>query len=822
MRLPTLDCNIWIDEHNHVMYIFFEKKMTANQVLHKDTALAEDTKISSLTAEVRRRMMNTSELLPDSDRVKVINNFTQKMANSGYRLEQIRRIVIAGLLGYEKRVEASKLDATESGFRPLHENAKYSGASRARKKLVGKSSWFKDKKKNNKEPTTEEQGAKKTPSVGGDNNSNMNKATFRKQGAKKTPSDGMKSGSPNKRKRTEDRGEKRKIEPERKEWKKPGRTVKRIETTTVLFVDQTKGGILAKKIREQEDRLATLTGFRVKIVENGGSQLSQVFPTNPWAGQTCGRDECWTCKQGDKTPINCFSRNILYESHCSICADERGQERRKDRNEDLKGRKLKGSGIYVGESSRSLFERSQEHLADGVGKQKDSHMYKHWAESHPEENSLPHFKFKLISTYQDCLTRQISEAVRIARREEVLNSKSEFNRCRITRLTIEKTEWEQNEEARIAEEKREKQKQKRTKTTENSTLEEQFSTLEEHEDKISILGEEKLDQKLPEVEQVRRDYKEKERRWEKEETEPNRKPMKRRKKRGRMETELDWSENLKGGRNMKITDWLEQIRTKGTEEKEEKEETEKGEEENPSTLEEEKGQDEEENLEREKRLETVKWKKMEWRKIQESDKLETEMVELWDWIEPAFQKELKSRDREKRLAQIMKKKKEWKERQETRTKEKLEQNMREIWSWIEPSFRKELKRKELQRRIVRPTLQDGGKRKRYRKKGKWEGGMRRNTPREVETRIWRKPRSRMNEEKMKKDKEELWEWLEPAFRKKVERNKQKRKAEKRKENWEQNFWKMDWMDTGGDAEKDSTQEEELWDWLEKATWKRAE
>jgi hypothetical protein len=173
-------------------------------------------------------------------------------------------------------------------------------------------------------------------------------------------------------------------------------------------VDQTKGGILAKKIKEQEDRLETLTGFRVKIVEQGGKQLSQVFPTNPWAGQICGREECWTWKQGDEIPIICFSRNILYESHCSICTEERGVEKKTDKMADLMGKKLKGRGIYVGESSRSLFERSQEHLTDGTNKHTDSQMYKHWLDSHPEEISLPEFKFKLISTYQDCLTRQIS------------------------------------------------------------------------------------------------------------------------------------------------------------------------------------------------------------------------------------------------------------------------------------------------------------------------------------------------------------------------------------------------------------------------------
>ena len=63
---------------------------------------------------------------------------------------------------------------------------------------------------------------------------------------------------------------------------------------------------------------------------------------------------------------------------------------------------------------------------------------KHWVLDHPELSVPPKFKFKLISSLIDLLTRQISEAVRIKRRGvEILNSKSEFNRCRVPRLRID-------------------------------------------------------------------------------------------------------------------------------------------------------------------------------------------------------------------------------------------------------------------------------------------------------------------------------------------------------------------------------------------------
>ena len=61
---------------------------------------------------------------------------------------------------------------------------------------------------------------------------------------------------------------------------------------------------------------------------------------------------------------------------------------------------------------------------------------------HPELSSPPKFKFSLISSFKDALTRQISEAVRIERGGvEILNSKSEFNRCRVPRLRIDQESW---------------------------------------------------------------------------------------------------------------------------------------------------------------------------------------------------------------------------------------------------------------------------------------------------------------------------------------------------------------------------------------------
>ena len=57
--------------------------------------------------------------------------------------------------------------------------------------------------------------------------------------------------------------------------KKPGEEP---DASTVLFVEQTRGGELAKRIREQVRRLQPILGFNLKVVERAGGTLKSKFP----------------------------------------------------------------------------------------------------------------------------------------------------------------------------------------------------------------------------------------------------------------------------------------------------------------------------------------------------------------------------------------------------------------------------------------------------------------------------------------------------------------------------------------------------------------
>ena len=108
--------------------------------------MPENMRVSSLNKEVTRRMLNTSELLDDCVRCKVLDDFCRKMGNSGYDVRFMRKVVIGGITGYERNLARSR-DKNKPGWRPLHESATRSAGRRNKKKIMEKSTWFKPQEK---------------------------------------------------------------------------------------------------------------------------------------------------------------------------------------------------------------------------------------------------------------------------------------------------------------------------------------------------------------------------------------------------------------------------------------------------------------------------------------------------------------------------------------------------------------------------------------------------------------------------------------------------------------------------------------------------
>ena len=50
-----------------------------------------------------------------------------------------------------------------------------------------------------------------------------------------------------------------------------------------MFVDNSGGGDLARRLQDAEEDLGKATGYRVRIVESAGSPLGMLLTsTNPW------------------------------------------------------------------------------------------------------------------------------------------------------------------------------------------------------------------------------------------------------------------------------------------------------------------------------------------------------------------------------------------------------------------------------------------------------------------------------------------------------------------------------------------------------------
>ena len=101
--------------------------------------MGENSKYQTLSQEMVRRLMNTSSGLPCEEYWQITDNYADKLKNSGYNLEQIRRIIMAGAKGFG----AKKLRCEASNV-PLRRTAEESQGARLKNKLIGKSTWFKN------------------------------------------------------------------------------------------------------------------------------------------------------------------------------------------------------------------------------------------------------------------------------------------------------------------------------------------------------------------------------------------------------------------------------------------------------------------------------------------------------------------------------------------------------------------------------------------------------------------------------------------------------------------------------------------------------
>ena len=141
-----------------------------------------------------------------------------------------------------------------------------------------------------------------------------------------------------------------------------------------LFIPRTNNGALIERLRRVEEGL-TKRGTKsskssipkIKLVEQAGVKIKSILTDeDPWSSRPCSHPQCTTCE--GENPGDCRVRSVVYNNTCLKCKEE--------------GRVTK----YVGETARTMRERSVEHQADALNHKQTSHMRDHVVDSHP--NSL--------------------------------------------------------------------------------------------------------------------------------------------------------------------------------------------------------------------------------------------------------------------------------------------------------------------------------------------------------------------------------------------------------------------------------------------------
>ena len=137
-KMPILDLKVWVNETNHIMHEFYAKDVSSKSVTHHDSALPDDVKMTVLTQEGLRRLLNCSRTLPWDAKAHHLTEFSKRLQFSGYD-QQFRYHVIASALNAYDCLRKKEDD----GERPLYRPRTWNASERRNNKQTKKTEWFK-------------------------------------------------------------------------------------------------------------------------------------------------------------------------------------------------------------------------------------------------------------------------------------------------------------------------------------------------------------------------------------------------------------------------------------------------------------------------------------------------------------------------------------------------------------------------------------------------------------------------------------------------------------------------------------------------------
>ena len=374
--------------------------MKTPYVVMAKSGLNLQQKVQIMANELTRRLYNIhKEKNNQNEYNRVVNQLTQELKNSDYKYSTARQIVISGIRGLRTRM-LLRTKRKQEMYRPAHKTV----ATREKKKLLDRENWYKNK---------QEQDQEKHNTTNNKNNKKREQTTNNKKEEQELP------------------------------------------VMAVMFVPCTPGGALAKLLRENEEKMGKFAKNKIKIIERAGIKLQDVLTrSNPWKGQDCQRTNCLLCltkKSTEKyTTQECTKRSLVYETWCRTCEEQEIQKI--EEQQDVSEQEIKQQKAqiklhkYIGETSRSTYERGWEHLDAMAQLKSTSHMLKHAVGTHHgQDMSEVKFGMRVLKYTRTSFERQIAESVIIQQEREkhhILNSRTEYNRCSLPRLCTQVGEGE--------------------------------------------------------------------------------------------------------------------------------------------------------------------------------------------------------------------------------------------------------------------------------------------------------------------------------------------------------------------------------------------
>ena len=192
---------------------------------------------------------------------------------------------------------------------------------------------------------------------------------------------------------------------------------------TVLRVPYTPGSKLAGMVRGVVEEEAARLGLRVKTMEGGGVSLKRSVTTSDLGkGKPCPQGNCPLCLTGEgKGGLHHHRGGAVYKGDWKLCLET-----------DVEAR-------YWGESSRSGYCRTLEHVKAIESKDDKNAFSKHLALHHPEdEGNIEAFKFSLVELHNQPLPRLTSEScfIHLNNVDLQMNSKAEWHQPTVGRVVV--------------------------------------------------------------------------------------------------------------------------------------------------------------------------------------------------------------------------------------------------------------------------------------------------------------------------------------------------------------------------------------------------